>query len=196
MNAMEHLLPKNLDELSSDALRALIQQQAAVLAHHEQLAVQQKQALAHKDEAIKTLELMNSKLKHELAVIRRYRFGQKSEQYSGAQGLLFEEDAQADLVAIENELDALNKTADSKAKTSTQPKRRALPPELPRIEIYHEPEELQCNCGCALKRIRRGCDGKAGLYPGQGSSRAPYPGQVGLQGMRDADPISNACPCD
>src|SRR5690625_2563257 len=116
MSAMKHLLPKNLDELSSDALRTLVQQQAAALAHHEQVVVQQKQALAHKDEAIKTLELINSKLKYELAVIRRYRFGQKSEQYSGAQGLLFEEDAQADLVAIENELDALNKTADSKTK--------------------------------------------------------------------------------
>src|SRR5690625_6512404 len=116
MSAMKHLLPKNLDELSSDALRTLVQQQAAALAHHEQVVVQQKQALAHKDEAIKTLELINSKLKYELAVIRRYRFGQKSEQYSGTQGLLFEEDAQADLVAIENELDALNKTADSKTK--------------------------------------------------------------------------------
>src|SRR5690625_562683 len=116
MNAMKHLLPKNLDELSPDALRALVQQQAAALAHHERVAVQQKQALAHKDEAIKTLELINSKHKHELAVIRRYRFGQKSEQYSGTQGLPFEDDAQADLVAIEHELDALNKTADSKTK--------------------------------------------------------------------------------
>src|SRR5690625_2937399 len=87
MSAMNNLLPKNLDELSSDALRALVQQQAAALAHHEQVVVQQKQALAHKDEAIKTLELINSKLKHELGVIRRYRFGQKSEQYSGAQEL-------------------------------------------------------------------------------------------------------------
>src|SRR5690625_2956013 len=102
MSAMKHLLPKNLDELSPDALRALVQQQAAVL--------------AYKDKTIKELELTNSKLKYELAVIRRYRFGQKSEQYSGTQGLLFEEDAQADLVAIENELDALNKTADSKTK--------------------------------------------------------------------------------
>src|SRR5690625_6814237 len=92
MSAMENLLPKNLDELSSDALRALVQQQAAVLAHHAQVVVPQKQSLAHKDEAIKTLELINSKLKYELAVIRRYRFGQKSEQYSGVQGLLFEEE--------------------------------------------------------------------------------------------------------
>ena len=52
MSAMKHLLPKNLDELSPDALRALIQQQAAALAHHEQLAVQQKQALAHKDDVM------------------------------------------------------------------------------------------------------------------------------------------------
>src|SRR5690625_6452025 len=87
MNAMENLLPKNLDELSPDALRTLVQQQAAVL--------------AYKDKTIKELELTNSKLKHELAVIRRYRFGQKSEQYSGTQGLLFEEDTQADLVRSE-----------------------------------------------------------------------------------------------
>jgi len=153
MSAMKHLLPKNLDELSSDALRTLVQQQAAVL--------------AYKDKTIKELELTNSKLKHELAVIRRYRFGQKSEQYSGTQGLLFEEDAQADLVAIENELDALNKTADSKTKTSTQPKRRALPPELPRVEIYHEPEDLQCNCGCALKRISEDVTEKLDYIPGK-----------------------------
>ena len=134
---------------------------------HEQLAVQQKQALAHKDEAIKTLELINSKLKYELAVIRRYRFGQKSEQYSGTQGLLFEEDAQADLVAIENELDALNKTADSKTKAPARPKCRVLPPELPRVEIYHEPEDLQCNCGCALKRIGEDVTEKLDYIPGK-----------------------------
>jgi len=109
--------------------------------------------LAYKDKTIKELELTNSQLKHELAVIRRYRFGQKSEQYSGAQGWLFEEDAQADLVAIENELDVLNKTPAPKTKAPARPKRRALPPKLPRVEIYHEPENLQCNCGCALKRI-------------------------------------------
>src|SRR5690625_635963 len=117
MRAEENVLAKNLDDVSADALRGLVQQQAAVLAHHAQVVVPQKQSLAHKDEAIKTLELINSKLKYELAVIRRYRFGQKSEQYSGTQGLLFEEDAQADLVAIENELDALNKTADSKTRS-------------------------------------------------------------------------------
>ncbi len=167
MGAMKNLLPKNLDELSSDALRALVQQQAAALAHHEQVVTQQKQALTRKDVAIKELELINSKLKHELAVIRRYRFGQKSEQYSGAQGWLFEEDAQADLVAIESELDALNKTAAPKTKAPARPKRRALPPELPRVEIYHEPEDLQCNCGCALKRIDEDVTEKLDYIPGK-----------------------------
>src|SRR5690625_7993766 len=104
MSAMKHLLPKNLDELSPDALRALVQQQAAFL--------------AYKDKTIKELELTNSKLKYELAVIRRYSFGQKSEQYSSAQWLLFEEDAQADLVAIAKELDELNKTHNTNTNTS------------------------------------------------------------------------------
>lgn len=34
-----------------------------------------------------------------------------------------------------------------------QPKRAALPPELPRIEHRHEPDSRTCTCGCQLQRI-------------------------------------------
>lgn len=130
--------------------------------------------LARKNQTIKTLEqtnneleVINSKLKHELAVIRHYRFSKKSEQYAGVQGLLFEEDAQADLMAIEKELDALNKSTATQSRAPTKPERRSLPFELPRVEIYHEPEHTQCNCGCALKRIGEDVTEKLDYIPGK-----------------------------
>src|SRR5690625_2204763 len=37
----------------------------------------------------------------------------------------------------------------------------------PRVEIYHEPEELQCNCGCALKRVSEDVTEKLDYIPGR-----------------------------
>lgn len=34
-----------------------------------------------------------------------------------------------------------------------QPKRTPIADDLPRTDIYHEPENTQCQCGCQLKRI-------------------------------------------
>src|SRR5699024_719304 len=65
-----------------------------------------------------------------------------------------------------------------KTKTSTQPKRRALPPELPRVEIYHEPEDLQCNCGCALKRIGEDVTEKLDYIPGKAQVERPIRGKL------------------
>lgn len=93
------------------------------------------------------------------------------------QGLLFEEDAQADLMAIEKELDALNKSTATQSRAPTKPKRRSLPFELPRVEIYHEPEHTQCNCGCALKRIGEDVTEKLDYIPGKAQVERPIRGK-------------------
>ena len=64
---------------------------------------------------------------------------------------MLEEALDADLEAIEAELEAL--TPSSRSEPKDKPKRQALPPQLPRTEIRHEPESETCTCGCALKRI-------------------------------------------
>jgi hypothetical protein len=59
---------------------------------------------------------------------------------------------ETDLAAIEAELEILvPKSAPSPVRQ--KPKRTALPAEFPRTLIHHEPENTQCTCGCALKRI-------------------------------------------
>ena len=213
---MKDLLPKNLDELSPDALRALM---AKLVLRHEQVATHQdklQQVLVAKEAAIKglersnkhlahankelkstnekleltkkkleftnkelefsneklaltnkELEFTNKKLAHELAVIRNYRFGKKSEQYAGVQGLLFEEDALADLRVIEDELERLTKDVSTKPRAASKPKRRPLPLELPRVDIHHEPENKHCDCGCMLKRIGENISEKLDYIPGK-----------------------------
>ena len=47
-----------------------------------------------------------------------------------------------------------------------QPKRAALPPQLPRIEIHHEPESTTCACGCQLTRIGQDVAEKLDYIPG------------------------------
>ncbi|MFM1988780.1 MAG: hypothetical protein RJA99_1737, partial [Pseudomonadota bacterium] len=104
-------------------------------------------------------------LSHEMAVLKRWKFGGRSEQLQGEQKTLFDETFDADLVAIELELDALRgKPAAPEQKEI--PKRAALPANLPRREIRHEPESTTCGCGCALKRIGEDVSEKLDYTPG------------------------------
>ncbi|MCQ3991533.1 IS66 family transposase, partial [Klebsiella pneumoniae] len=47
-----------------------------------------------------------------------------------------------------------------------KPKRKALPPELPRTEIRHELDSTLCKCGCQLKRIGEDVSEKLNHHPG------------------------------
>lgn len=127
------------------------QHDPAVLAEVRALleqAEKSKQLLATKDHKIAALTL-------ELAYYRRLRFGNKSEAFSGEQRELFEETIQADLAAIEAELEQ----PEHANAAATKPKRsragrQPLPAELPRILHRHEPASCQCAaCGKDLVKI-------------------------------------------
>jgi transposase len=91
-------------------------------------------------------------LTQELAMLKRFRYGKRSEQLSVGQASLLEESVDADLAALEIELDALQSPA-SQRKPRAQPKRAPLPAHLPRTDIHHEPDDLTCACGCQRVRI-------------------------------------------
>ena len=104
-------------------------------------------------------------LTHEMAILKRWKFGGRSEQLAGEQKTLFDETLDADLAAIEVELDAL-RGAPAAEVTKEQPKRMPLPASLPRREIRHEPESTTCGCGCAMKRIGEDVAEKLDYTPG------------------------------
>lgn len=98
-------------------------------------------------------------------MLRRYRFGTKSEQVGGAQGSLLEEAVCADIVTIEEELKQLT-SVPKITEPRGQPKRTALPAQLPRIEIHHEPGSTTCACGCQMRRIGEDVAEKLDYIPG------------------------------
>ena len=111
------------------------------------------------------MKLLVEKMTHEMAVLKRLKFAAKSEGYSPEQRSLLEEAIDADISAIEGELDkAKGKPATGDEKQ--QPKRQPLPSHLPRREIHHEPESTTCRCGCAMKRIGEDIAEKLDYVPG------------------------------
>ena len=128
--------------------------------------------ITSKDREILYRQTKIDQLTHEMAVLKRWKFGRSREQLDQAQASLLDEtiDADiADIAAIEQELESLTPTSRLEAETRQQPKRAALPPELPRVEMHHEPESTSCTtagCGCALKRIGEDVSEKLDYTPG------------------------------
>jgi len=89
-----------------------------------------------------------------------------TEPLDAVQGRLLDELIDGDIAAIEAELAKAQPTA-SAAKSRHQPKRGPLPPELPRTLIHHEPDNIQCHCGCQLKRIGEDVSEKLDYVPGE-----------------------------
>jgi transposase len=114
------------------------------------------QAMLERDQQIQLLALKNQKLTHELAALKRLRFGRKAESLSVEQRSLFEEDLDQDLAAITAEL-ASDLPETSTRKQRPRAGRQPLPPHLERVEVRHEPE--QCTCGqCQSALIKIGED--------------------------------------
>ncbi|WP_315709104.1 IS66 family transposase [Brenneria uluponensis] len=92
-------------------------------------------------------------LEEALKNARQWRFGRKSEAFQGEQRGLFDEDIEADAADIEQQLATL--LPEPEADKPAVPKRRPLPPELPRQDIHLAPASDSCpDCGHALRFIR------------------------------------------
>ena len=80
------------------------------------------------------------------------KFAAQSERFNAEQRSLLEDEIDADLAAVAKEIEQLGAPA-TPPQDKQQPKRQALPANLPRREIRHEPETTTCGCGCQMKRI-------------------------------------------
>ena len=83
---------------------------------------------------------LNEKLTYENALLKRMKFAAQSERFNAEQRNLLEDEIDADLAAVADEIDALEKPANP-PQDRTQAKRQPLPANLPRREIRHERRE-------------------------------------------------------
>jgi transposase len=140
------------------------------IAELHELLTQKDQQIASKERELLLRQTKIEQLTHELAIHRRWRFGVKTESWPMEQAQLFGETVDADLAAIEEELETLKSTASATVGTDAsekkRPKRAPLPAHLPRTEIRHEPASTLCTCGCPMTRIGEDIAEKLDYTPG------------------------------
>lgn len=116
------------------------------------IAHKQHAEILRKDAELTYQEALVAKLTAEIAQLKRLQFGRKAESFVAEQRQLFDETMAEDIAAIEQQL---QQAVPETASTARQPKRQALPAELPREVIKHEPESCACEqCGGQLNFIR------------------------------------------
>jgi len=140
-----------LDSLDPQQLRQAVREL-------QEVVQRQSREVTHKQAII-------DKLTHENAVLKRLKIAAQSERFDDTQRSLLEETLDADLQAVSEEIERLV-PQDKPAGEANRPKRQPLPPQLPRREIHHEPENTTCSCGCQMKRIGEDVAEKLDYQPG------------------------------
>jgi transposase len=153
---LDGLSAEQLRELTRGLIDKVTEQQTEI--EHKELSIESLQ----REVVFKTTKV--DQLTHELARYKRLQYDKSSEKLDAAQASLLEETLDADLAAIEEELEQLAPTP--KTETKQQPRRAPLPAHLPRVEVRHEPDATNCSCGCALKRIGEDVSEKLDYTPG------------------------------
>ena len=111
------------------------------------MAVRDEEIAASKAE-IRVRDLLIEKLKHQLAGMRRHRFGSSSEALDQLALTLEEEE-----IATSARDDANAIKADQPAAPKDKPKRKPLPEHLPRNEEILSPGDACGHCGGKLKKL-------------------------------------------
>ena len=159
-----------LRALTSNLLHQLAERDAQISQQHAELSAQtaviarRDQVIARRDNELKHKQLKIDQLTHEMATLKRYRFGRHSEQLDIVQRSLLDETIDADLEAIALEIEALK--LPSVPSLKDKPRRVALPASFPRRDVVHEPDETHCGCGCSLERIGEDVSEKLDYTPG------------------------------
>ena len=129
------IAPESLASLSALQLREMVTGLMARIGEHDRQIVQRDETIASKDREIKYRQAKIDQLTHEMAVLKRWKFGRSREQLDSAQASLLDEAIDADIAAIELELEHLAPVPPADATPRQLPRRAALPPELPRVLI-------------------------------------------------------------
>jgi transposase len=173
---LRNLTAHDLQGLTPDAVAALARQ---MLEHIEQQAGQLQQKnreIERKDREIALREAKLEKVQFELARLKRWKFGAKTEAMSADQRRLFEETLAEDEAGLQAQLDALRAQVTQTGQglppkpPPRRPRRQALPEHLRRVEHHHEPTDTTCpseGCGRAMTRIGEDFSERLDIIPAE-----------------------------
>jgi transposase len=145
---------------------------AAFIERLQQRAAADAQELARRDREIALARVKIDKLNFELARLKRWKFGAKTETMTAEQRLLFAEVTAEDEASLRAKLAELHRGLPEIPKTPKapprRPRRQALPDHLERVEHQHEPKDTTCpnaGCGRPMQRIGEDVSEKLDIIP-------------------------------
>ena len=158
---------KDLKALSSVELAEMATQLLAHISEQSKRIDSQAQAIKWRDAKIESITF-------QLARLKAWKFGAKTEAMNAEQRALFEETWVADQASLEAQLAALQpatvgNTAPDK-QPRRQPKREALPAHLARVDQRVEPEDTNCptpECGQPMVRVGEDVSERLDIVPAQ-----------------------------
>jgi transposase len=178
----------NVDALKAQDISALNPSEwaevaAQLLAHIGEQSKhigEQSKRIDSQAQAIKWAGAKIENITFQLARLKAWKFGAKTERMNAEQRSLFEETLAADQASLEAQLAALQasatgedgKTADQQPQQQSkrQPKREALPAHLPRVDTRIEPENTNCptpKCGQSMVRVGEDISERLDIIPAQ-----------------------------
>jgi transposase len=166
-------LPKaeDLQALNPAQLMALAGQMLTHIAQQSKHIESQAQGIKWRDAKIESITF-------QLAKLKAWRFGAKTERMNAEQREIFEETFAADQASLEAQLAALQASKPdatpgagaSQDKKRRQPKREALPQHLARVEQRIEPQDTHCptpECGKPMVRVGEDVSERLDIVPAQ-----------------------------
>jgi transposase len=161
--------PEDLKALSAGELAAMAAQMLAHIGEQSRRIDSQAQAIKWRDAKIESITF-------ELARLKAWKFGAKTERMNAQQRDIFEETLAADQASLEAQLAALldeagaDGGAPEKKQQRRQPKREALPAHLPRVDQRIEPQNTNCpapDCGQPMVRVGEDISERLDISPAQ-----------------------------
>ncbi len=167
----------DLKGLSKGAIAELAAQMLARMTlMGAQLEARDKQVAAHAQE-IKFKDTKIERITFELARLKAWKFGARTERMNAEQRQLFEETAAEDEASLQAQLQALQGGASAQASSAAptadatrRPRRQPLPEHLRRVAHRHEPENTTCpspGCGQAMVRIGEDVSERLDIVPAE-----------------------------
>ena len=154
---------QSLTNLNAQELREMVTQLMAQVSEHAK-------TITSKDREILYRQTRIDQLTHEMAVLKRLASSAAAARNSIApRPACWTRPLMRTSQPLRKNSNSSNPAPRPPPEVRQQPKRAALPPELPRVEMHHEPESTRCTtagCGCALKRIGEDVSEKLDYTPG------------------------------
>ncbi len=170
---LQGLSPETVTALAAQMLEHIEQQARDLDLQRRDLEVKQK-LIERKDRDIAWRDAKLEKINFELARLKRWKFGAKSEAMTAEQRQMFQDTLLEDEADLEAQLAALQaalpKTLSAPKAPRRLPRRQALPDHLRRVEHRHEPEDTSCTtpeCGQPMTRVGEDVSERLDIVPAE-----------------------------